>query len=329
MKTIVSILLTAVLSLSLLSANGESESDSSAQSMDIHFLVPGGAGGGWDGTARGVGQVLVDTGLIDGASYENMSGGGGGVAIAHFIKTANSKLAERTLMVNSTPIIARSLSKVFPQSFRDLVPVAGVIAEFQGILVSADSPYTSWRDIVDELIIPGVPLKIAGGSVIGATDHISAVLAVKESGGDPASVEYLSYDGGGDAMTALLSGEAAFLSTGAGEALKYAQAGQVRFLAVSAPERWSDAPEVPTFVEQGYDVIFANWRGFFAAPGTPDEKVRKYNELFAQMYDSLEWERTRAREGWFNQYIPHEEFIPYLEDQEALIRRIMIDIGFI
>ena len=47
----------------------------------IHFLIPGGAGGGWDGTARGTGDVLTRSGLVGNASYENMSGGGGGKAI--------------------------------------------------------------------------------------------------------------------------------------------------------------------------------------------------------------------------------------------------------
>ena len=47
----------------------------------IHFIIPGGAGGGWDGTARGVGEALTESGLVATASYENMSGGGGGVAI--------------------------------------------------------------------------------------------------------------------------------------------------------------------------------------------------------------------------------------------------------
>ena len=46
----------------------------------VHFLIPGGAGGGWDGTARGTGEALTKSGLVGTASYENMSGGGGGKA---------------------------------------------------------------------------------------------------------------------------------------------------------------------------------------------------------------------------------------------------------
>jgi len=87
-------------------------------SEKIHFLIPGGAGGGWDGTARGTGEALTMSGLLGTASYENLSGGGGGTAIAHMIETADRQ--HGTLMVNSTPIVVRSLTKVFPYSFSEI-----------------------------------------------------------------------------------------------------------------------------------------------------------------------------------------------------------------
>ena len=71
----------------------------------IHFLIPGGAGGGWDGTARGTGEALTKSGLVGSASYENMSGGGGGKAIGYLIENADSQ--HGTMMVNSTPIVIR------------------------------------------------------------------------------------------------------------------------------------------------------------------------------------------------------------------------------
>ena len=69
----------------------------------IHFMVPGGAGSGWDTTARGVGMVLRQTGLIDTASFENISGAGGGRAIGTLIEVADRR--SNVLMVNSTPIM--------------------------------------------------------------------------------------------------------------------------------------------------------------------------------------------------------------------------------
>src|SRR6056300_1089266 len=112
----------------------------------IHFLIPGGAGGGWDGTARGTGEALTGAGLVGSASYENMSGGGGGKAIAHLIENAES--LEDTLMVNSTPIVIRSLTGVFPHSFRDLTLVAGTIGDYAALVVNADSDINSMEDLL-------------------------------------------------------------------------------------------------------------------------------------------------------------------------------------
>src|SRR6056300_1042162 len=101
----------------------------------IHFLIPGGAGGGWDGTARGTGEALTKSGLVGKATYENMSGGGGGKAIGYLIENAKSN--HGTLMVNSTPIVLRSLTKVFPHNFRDLTLVAGTIGDYAALVVAA------------------------------------------------------------------------------------------------------------------------------------------------------------------------------------------------
>ena len=91
----------------LMLAAGAAAQSRAADIEKIHFLIPGGAGGGWDGTARGTGEALTKAGLVGQASYENMSGGGGGKAIAHIIETASRQSG--TLMVNSTPIVLRSL----------------------------------------------------------------------------------------------------------------------------------------------------------------------------------------------------------------------------
>ena len=161
----------------------------------VHFLIPGGAGGGWDGTARGTGEALTNAGLVGTASYENMSGGGGGKAIGYLIENAASN--EGTLMVNSTPIVIRSLTGVFPQSFRDLTPIAGTIGDYAALIVKADSPVKSFKDLVDIYQKDPADLAIAGGSVAGGMDHLVAAMAMKAAGADPLSVNYLPFDAGG------------------------------------------------------------------------------------------------------------------------------------
>ena len=298
-----------------------------AQVDSIHFLIPGGAGGGWDGTARGTGEALTNAGLVGKASFENMSGGGGGKAIAYMIENAESN--EGTLMVNSTPIVIRSLTGVFPQSFRDLTPIAGTIGDYAALVVSADSDINSFQDLVDIYNNDPSELAIAGGSVAGGMDHLVAAMAMKSAGADPLNVNYLPFDAGGEAMASLLSGEADALSTGLSEAVALADQGEVRILVHTGGERVDVVPNVPTLKEQGFDATFVNWRGFFGAPGLSEAKQAEYVKALGDMYSTDEWEEVRARNGWVNIFNPGADFTQFLEAQEAEIGGLMKELGFL
>ena len=294
---------------------------------EVHFLIPGGAGGGWDGTARGVGKALVDSGILKNASYENMSGGGGGKALNYLITTARRQ--HGTMMVNSTPIVIRSLTGVFPQSFRDTTPIASVIADYAAFVVPVNSKYKSWKEVVSAFEKNPRSIKVAGGSVKGGMDHLVAALAFEAAGGDPLDVVYVPYDAGGKAMAGLLSGDTQVLSTGYSEAVGLTKQGEIRILAITSEERLKPTPDVPTLKELGYNATFANWRGFFGAPGLPKDKADGYRAMLKKMYATKEWEDIRTKRGWENLYQPGSEFYSFLENQEKVIGGLMRKLGFI
>ena len=293
----------------------------------IHFLIPGGAGGGWDGTARGTGEALTNAGLVGTASYENMSGGGGGKAIGYLIENAESN--HGTLMVNSTPIVIRSLTGVFPQSFRDLTLIAGTIGDYAAIVVGKDSPINTMEDLLAAYDADPNNTAIGGGSVPGGMDHLVAAMVMESAGRDALGVKYIPYDAGGKAMAALLSGEIAALSTGFSEAVDLANAGEVKIIGVTADERVGAAEDAMTMKEQGIDMTFVNWRGFFGAPGLPEEKVTAYQDAIMKMYDTPEWEEVRARNGWVNIHNSGDDFQAFLEEQETVIGDLMKKLGFL
>ena len=292
----------------------------------VHFLIPGGAGGGWDGTARGTGEALTKAGLVGSASYENMSGGGGGKAIGFLIENAESQ--HGTLMVNSTPIVIRSLTGVFPHNFRDLTLVSGTIGDYAAIVVSKDSPINSMNDLLGVYAADPRRTAIGGGSVPGGMDHLVAAMVMQAAGEDPTAVKYIPYDAGGKAMAALLSGEIKALSTGFSEAVDLAKAGEVKIIGVTSEER-VPAFDAPTMKEQGIDTTFVNWRGFFAAPGLPADKLAMYQDAISKMYETPEWEEVRARNGWVNIHNSGDDFKTFLEGQEQVIGDLMKKLGFL
>ena len=200
-----------------------SATTSSSVAMDkLHFVIGGGAGGGWDGTARGPGEALTKAGMLKSASFENMSGGGGGKALAYMINTKPAN----TILVQSTPLVLRSITrhKGYVKgngtlSYKDVVPIAGVIGDYGAIAVAKSSPFKNFKDVVDAYNKDPNSVKMAGGSVRGSMDHLIGALAFQEAGANPNDVVYVPYDAGGKALAGLLSGETQILSTGLGEVM--------------------------------------------------------------------------------------------------------------
>jgi putative tricarboxylic transport membrane protein len=291
----------------------------------LHILIPGGAGGGWDTTARGVGEALTRSGMVPRVSYENMSGGDGSKAIAHLIETADRQA--NTLMISSTPIVLKSLKNIFPQSYKDLTPVAAVIADYGAFVVTMDSEYTNWQQMIADFKLDPRNVLVAGGSVIGSMDHVVAAMAFKNSGVDAKTLRYIPYNAGAKAMVGLLSKETQLLSTGLSEALALAEQGEVRILAMTAAIRMDHAPDIPTLSEQGVDLVFTNWRGFFAAPDLSEANVRAYQDLLLKMYDTKEWEDIRLVRGWANLYIGGDDFVEFLKEQSIEMAVLMDELG--
>ena len=324
-KKLFSVLFSAIL---LFSAT----TTSSVAHEKLHFVIGGGAGGGWDGTARGTGEALTKAGMLKSASFENMSGGGGGKALAYMI---NNKPAN-TVLVQSTPLVLRSITRHEGYvtgggsgvlSYKDVVPIAGVIGDYGAIAVAKDSPYKNFKDIVDAYKKDPKSVKMAGGSVRGSMDHLIGALAFQTAGANPNDVIYVPYDAGGKALAGLLSGETQMISTGLGELMGARD--QVRIIGITAPERVSDAPDAPTLKEQGYDVQFVNWRGFFGPPGMSNSMKNEIAKMLGDVQKTSEWEAVRARNAWVNIYNPGDDFVKFLEKQTGEMTDLMKKLGVI
>jgi putative tricarboxylic transport membrane protein len=262
-----------------------------------------------------------------------MSGGGGGKALAWMIKTE----PKNTIMVQSTPIVLRSISRHEGYissdaasgvlSYKDVTPIAGIIGDFGAIAVAADSPFQTFADVVAAYNADPKSVKMAGGSTRGSMDHLIGALAFQSAGANPNDVVYIPYDGGGQALAGLLSGEGQILSTGFSEALGAGD--QVRILGITANERSADAPDVPTLKEQGYDAYFVNWRGFFGPPGMDAGTRDEIAKMLGDMQSTPEWEVVRKRNAYVNIYNPGDDFISFLETQTIEMTDLMKQLGVI
>jgi putative tricarboxylic transport membrane protein len=198
-------------------------------------------------------------------------------------------------------------------SYKDVVPIAGVIGDYGAIAVAKNSPYKNFKDVVDAYKKNPSSVKMAGGSVRGSMDHLIGALAFQAAGANPNDVAYIPYDAGGKALAGLLSGETQIISTGLGELMGARD--QVRIIGITAPSRIADAPDAPTLKEQGYDVQFVNWRGFFGPPNMSNKDKKALSTMLGKVMETPEWEAVRKRNAWVNIYNSDKDFVKFLEKQ--------------
>lgn len=169
-------------------------------------------------------------------------------------------------------------------------------------------------------------LAVGGGSSPGGPDHLLPMQLAQAVGINPKDVNYVSYDGGGDLLPALLGGKIAFGASGFGEFLDQVQAGEVRVLAISGAERVS-AIDAPTLKESGIDLVFTNWRGVVAPPDISDADKAALVNALSTMRDSQEWKDVLAKNGWTDAYMPADQFAPFLSQQTTAVEQTLTKLG--
>ncbi|WP_321368182.1 tripartite tricarboxylate transporter substrate-binding protein [uncultured Desulfuromusa sp.] len=250
-------------------------------------IAPAGPGGGWDFICRTTAKNLFQLGLIENAmQVANMSGGGGGVAFAHVTRERNND--NDLIVAASTSTSARLAQGIFKGATADDVHwLATFGAEYGVLAVKKDSKYKNLKDVMDAILADPRSVAIAGGSSVGGFDHIKPMLVARKAGlKDVRQLKYVAYGGGGEAMTGLLSGAVQVMSGDFSELRGFYESGDVRIIAILAPQRLKGFPDIPTAREQGYDVIGANWRGLYMPKGASTEAKEFWKNAIQKMTES-------------------------------------------
>ncbi|MBL5771718.1 Bug family tripartite tricarboxylate transporter substrate binding protein [Heyndrickxia sporothermodurans] len=336
MKKISTLLCAGALALSLgaCSSDGASGTDKKKESTGypkkaISVVAPSGAGGGWDLTARSFTKVLSETKLVEvPMTVENKPGGGGAVFMAEY--ATQQKSNNDMLFVNSPPIIINNLKKEgnSPYGYKNTTPLAQLTKDYGAIVVKADSKFKDLKSVLEEVKKNPSKLTFAGGSALGSMDHLVAILPAFKYGVDPTKVKYVSYDGGGEAITALLGGNADVIGTDASSVQEFLKAGKVRVLAITASERLEgEFKDIPTAKEQGVDAEFTIWRGVFGPEKMSDEAKSYWEKTIGKLVETPEWKKEVETQGWEMEYKNSEEFKKFLDEQETQVQQLLEALG--
>lgn len=298
-----------------------------AANAQVNVMLPANPGGGWDGTGRQAFQALSDAGIYsDGVNFTNTGGAGGTVGLAEFLGTSTGQ-PDALAVFGAITVGAIQLNKS-PINLADFRPVARLTAEYLVVAVSADSPYNTLADLVAALKADPGANPIGGGSA-GGVDHIAVALLAKAGDIPVADLNYIPQTSGAETVTAIVNGTLTAGVSGTSEFAQFAEQGRIKLLGVTAAERRSNLPDVPTFSEAGYPIELANWRGILAAPGAPDENYALWVDRFTQLHESDAWKAVLETQGWEDYFLAGEEFGAFIAEETATQGQVLKDAGLV
>ncbi|SCG76560.1 putative tricarboxylic transport membrane protein [Micromonospora echinaurantiaca] len=290
----------------------------------LRIMVPNTPGGGYDTTARTAAKVMEDAKIATGVQVFNLPGAGGTVGLQ---RTVNEKGNGKLAMQMGLGVVGASYTSKSSATLTQTTPLAKLIEEAGAIVVPKDSPYQTIGDLVAAWKANPKGLAVGGGSSPGGPDHLLPMQLAKTVGIDPRQVNFVSYDGGGELLPAVLGGKVAFGASGFGEFLDQVEAGQIRVLAVTSEGPIEALKDVPTLKASGVDLVFTNWRGIVAPPGISDADKKVWIDALTKMHESEEWKAELKKRGWTDAFVTGDEFATFLTEQDKAVADVLKQLG--
>ncbi|WP_299569486.1 tripartite tricarboxylate transporter substrate-binding protein [uncultured Williamsia sp.] len=291
----------------------------------IRMMVPNSPGGGYDLTARTAVKIMEDTDITGRVEVFNVIGAGGTVAMARLMNESGN---DDLMMMMGLGVVGATYTNGSKARVSAATPLAKMVEEPEGILVPADSPYKTVGDLVTAWKANPASVTIGGGSSPGGPDHLFPMETAEAVGVDPTKVNYVSYDGGGDLLTALLGNKISAGTSGLGEYVDQIEGGQVRVLAVSGSQRVPGV-DAPTLREAGVDLEFTNWRGILAPPGLSDSARDEMVHALTELHATKEWREALTKNGWTDAFETGPGFAQFLRDQDKRVESTLTDLGLV
>jgi putative tricarboxylic transport membrane protein len=306
-------------------AAGSSLSLPSLAAANIKMMIPANPGGGWDTTGRALGKALQDSGVASSVTYENKGGAAGIIGLAQY---ANATKGDgNSLMVMGAVMLGGIITGKPPVSLDKVTPIARLTSEYNVFVVPANSPLKTMKDVVDQLKKDPGSVKWGGGSR-GSTEHIAAAMLAREVGVDAAKINYVPFRGGGEAVAAILGGNVTVGGSGYSEFQQYIETGKMRPIAVTSGKRLKGI-NIPTMIEQGYNIEIGNWRGVYAPAGLTAAQRKGLTEMVLKATKSKSWAESLEKNNWTAAWMPNPEFDDFVDREFASLRATMVKSGMI
>jgi putative tricarboxylic transport membrane protein len=253
------------------------------------------------------------------------AGGGNQIAYAYVSQHAGDP---HYLLMGTTTLITAHAMGTSKMAYSEFTPIASIFNDFVVITVNAASPLMSGKDLVARMKADAPSVSLGFSSSLGNHHHIIAGLFMKNIGANPRDLKTVIFKGSSEAITALLGNHIDMVSTGATNAAGHMAAGKLRVLGVSSGQRLPGAMAVvPTWKEQGVDLVYGSWRSIVGPKGLTPEQVVFWENAMRRVIESADWKAELERNYWGDFFKTGAEFRKTIDSEYRAMKGVLVELG--
>ena len=287
-------------------------------------------GGGFDLTCKLATQAMQDLKLLkDPMRSTYMPGGIGAVAM-------NAVVAQRAgdpnviVAFSGGSLLNIAQGKFGKWTENDVKWLAAVGADYGSISVGKNAPWKNLAEVAAAMKADPSKVPLGGGGTVGSQDWTKAALFAKKIGVDPKAMRWVSFEGNGEATTALMGGHIQVMFGDVSADESQLEAGNIRMLAVFADKRLTGkTAAVPTAKEQGFDIQWPIIRGFYTGPKVADADYKTWQDAFRKMQATKEFAELRSQRGLQPFDLVGPELDAFVKKQVAEYRKQAEEFGLV
>jgi tripartite-type tricarboxylate transporter receptor subunit TctC len=295
-------------------------------SRPVSMVVPWGAGGGTDATARMI-ATLLEKELGVPVPVVNRTGGSG--VVGHQA-IASAKPDGYTLGVVTLEIGSMHHQGLTPLTHEAYEPVGLYNSDPAALFVRADSPHKTAKDLVEAIQRSADREFKASGSAQGGVNHLAMAGMITAAGIPVTRVAWVPSEGAAPGLQDLVASGIQFATASLPEGRTFIDAGRIKPLAIFATSRDPAMPDVPTFKEAtGFDWAIGSWRGLAVPKGTPPEVVSKLQQAVGKVVEHPEYLKFMQAKGYATGWTPGEGFRSFMVENDKNLGQMMRVVGIV
>ena len=317
---------TILVALILAGPAGVAQAQAWVPNKNVELVVPNPPGGSNDKTARTIERILLANKVLPiSLTVVNKSGGGGNIAYNYAHQHAGDP---HILVVSGPPILTNHITGSGKLHHSEFTPIASLFDDYTVYAVSPGGPLATGKDLVARLKKDTKSVATGFSPLLGSHNHIAAGLLLKAIGVAPRELKAVAFKGSAEAIPALMGGHIEMVTTAAGNVAGHVASGKLRVVATSAKQRLPGVlANVPTWQEQGINVVFGAWRAVLAPKGLTTAQIAYWEGVLRKATEAPEWKEDLDKNFWSNVFLNSAQFAKELDRDYVDMKSVLVDIG--